>query len=535
MPPLRRIGLKRRIGNTDAVQQALGSLRGGERVLKFFRTFLRHSNGNYRSTPFEPLPFQEEIIHKIFDPTQPDGRRKVREALLMIPRKNGKTALSAGLALHALYDGEQSGQVVVAANSRDQASLLFNAAADAVEQDPVLRGRSIVSRSAKRITDRVSRSTLRALAAESGTAHGLDLTCWIYDELHASTHDELLNILRTSVGARREPLGIVISTAGFDLESPLGHLYEHAKRWEVDPSIDPYFHASIYEASESDAWDDPATWRKANPALGAFRSFEEMEIAANRARQVPSQQDAFKRLYLNIWTSQESSWLDLAAWDNCAGKVSDAELHGKTAYFGLDLSSNIDLTALVAVIPLGDRLAIRNWNWLPAEGLQEREERDRVPYRQWAKDGRLETCPGNAIDLSYVTSRVLEIAKGFNVGRISFDRWGSTSVSQQLTTDGLPMVPFGQGFASMSAPTKALQTAVMRKQIIHSGCPLLRWQAANCTVQSDAAGNIKPVKQDRFRHRKHIDSIVAAVMAMDGATRAAGPSLLDFLSNPITL
>jgi phage terminase large subunit-like protein len=535
MPALRRVGLRRRTESTDAIQGALGSLRGSERVLAFFRTFLRHSNGEYRGRRFEPLPFQQQIIREIFDPTLPNGRRRIREALLMIPRKGGKTTLSAGLALSALYDGEQRGQVVVAANSRDQASLLFNAAADAVEQDPVLRARSIVSRSAKRITDRVSLSTLRALAAESGTAHGLDLTCWIYDELHAATNDELLNVLRTSVGARREPLGIVISTAGFDLESPLGHLYEHAKRWQVDPSVDPYFHASIFEASESDAWDDPATWHKANPALGSFRSLEEMEIAANRARQVPSQQDAFKRLYLNIWTSQESSWLDLAAWDGCAGAVSDDELRGKTAYFGLDLSSNIDLTALVAIIQHGDRLVIRNWNWLPADGMHEREERDRVPYRQWVKDGRLETCPGNAIDLAFITARVREIAKGFNVGRISFDRWGSTAVSQELSQGGLPLVPFGQGFASMSAPTKALQTAVLAKKILHNGCPLLRWQAANCTVQSDAAGNIKPVKQDRFRHRKHIDSIVAAVMAMDGATRAAGPSLLDFLSNPIIL
>jgi phage terminase large subunit-like protein len=496
---------------------------------------VRHTNGAYRGQCFEPLPFQKKILEGIFDPQLPDGRRKVREALLMIPRKGGKTTLSAGLALHALYDGERAGQVVVAANSRDQASLLFNSAADAVEQDPILRSRSIVSRSLKRITDRVSLSTLRAISAESGTAHGLDLTCWIYDELHASANDELLNVLRTSVGARHEPLGIVISTAGFDLESPLGHLYEHAKRWEADPSIDPYFHASIFEATESDPWDDPATWHKANPALGYFRSLEEMEISANRARQIPSLQDAFKRLYLNIWTAQESSWLDMPAWDACAQQVAADELHGRTAYFGLDLSSNIDLTALVAIIPLDDRLVLRAWCWLPAEGMLEREQRDRVPYSRWAKEGRIETCPGSAIDLSFIVARIKVIAKSFNVARISFDRWGSTSVSQELTADGLPLVPVGQGFASMSAPTKALQAAVMQKQISHNGCPLLRWQAANCTVQSDPAGNIKPVKQDRFRHRKHIDSIVAAVMAMDGVTRAAGPGLLDFLSNPITL
>ena len=465
MPRLYRRALRRRDEARDSLQDALGARQGAERVMAFFRLFLRHGHGEYRGKPFEPLPFQEAILRGIFDPRLTDGRRRVREALLMIPRKGGKTILSAGLALHALYDGEHSGQVVVAANSRNQAGLLFNTAADAVEQHPVLAARSIVSRSAKRITDRVSRSTFRALAAEAGTAHGLDLTCWIYDELHAAAHDELLNVLRTSVGARREPLGIVISTAGFDLTSPLGQLYEHGKRWLADPSIDPYFHASIFEAGERDPWDDPATWRKANPALGSFRSLEEMEIAAQRARQIPSQQDAFKRLYLNIWTAQESSWLDMAAWDACAEDVQDSDLHGREAFFGLDLSSTVDLTALAALVPMDDgKVVLRTWNWLPEGGLLEREQRDRVPYRRWAREGRLELTPGSAIDLEYITARVGQIAKQFKPIWVSFDRWGSTSVSQKLTDEGLTMVATGQGFASLSPPTKALQAAVLRRQ-----------------------------------------------------------------------
>lgn len=532
MPRLHRKGLRRRGGYTDPLLDLLAPLRGSERVLAFFRGFVLHSTGKYRGIPFDPPPFQQEIIRGIFDPLLPDGRRKVREALLEIPRKNGKTTLTAGLGLYALYAGEQGGQVVVAATSRDQAALLFNAAADMVEQHPVLRGRSIISRSAKRIVDRVTRSTFRCISAEAGTAHGLDLTCWIYDELHAAKNDELLNVLRTSVGARTEPLGIVISTAGYDMASPLGQMYEHAKRWLADPSIDPYFYAAIFEAEASDPWDEPATWYKANPALGTFRSLEEMEIAAQRARQIPSQQDAFKRLYLNIWTAQESSWLDMAAWDACKTVIDRADLAGRDAYFGLDLSSNIDLTALVAIIPVGEKYVLLNWNWIPGDGLLEREKRDRVPYRQWAKDGLIETCPGTAIDLAYVTARVQAIAREFNPIRISFDRWGSTSVSQTLTDEGLLMVATGQGFASLSAPTKALQTAILRRELEHDGSPLLRWQAANCTVESDAAGNIKPVKQDRHRHRKHIDSIVASVMAMDGVMRK-GPSIHDFISNPI--
>ena len=530
-----RVGLRRRSVASDPLKTALGSLRNSERVLQFFRTFLRHSHGEYRGRPFDPLPFQQDIIRGIFDPMTPAGLRQVREVLLMLPRKCGKTTLAAGIGLDRLYDGEQGGQVVVAANSRDQASLLFNAAADSVEQHPALYARSIVSRSLKRITDKASRSTLRVISADATTAHGLDLTCWIYDELHAAPNDELLNVLRTSVGARREPLGIVISTAGFDLLSPLGQMYEHAKRWLHDPSIDPYFYAALFEAGEDDAWDDPATWHKANPALGEFRSLEEMEIAAQRAQQIPSQQDAFKRLYLNIWTAQESSWLDMQAWDACASQIDDAELAGKTAYMGLDLSTTIELTSLVAIIPHNDRLVLRAWNWLPEDGLVEREKRDRVPYRQWAKDGRLELTPGNAIDLKYITQRVEQIASGFNVQRISFDRWGSVAVEQELTAAGVPMVLFGQGFAFMSAPTKELQTRILRKELAHNGCPLLRWQASNCIVSGDAAGNLKIVKQDRFKHRKHIDAIVAGVMAMAGVMAGAGPDYSALLRDPIII
>jgi phage terminase large subunit-like protein len=213
----------------------------------------------------------------------------------------------------------------------------------------------------------------------------------------------------------------------------------------------------------------------------------------------------------------------------------DAELAGLPAFFGLDLSSTIDLTALSAIIPYGDKLVLRTWAWLPKDGLREREQRDRVPYGMWAEQGLLEFTDGNAIDLAFITERVKQIARGFEVARITYDRWGSTAVSQELTREGLTMVELGQGFASLSQPTKMLQAAVLRGELAHNGNSLLRWQAANCTVASDAAGNIKPVKQDRFRHRKHIDNIVAAVMAMDGVQRGEDPSFDQFIANPLIL
>lgn len=535
MPRIYRKGLRKRSEAYDAVQDALAGLTGAERVLRFFRTFLKHTRGEERGKPFSPLPFQEEFVRAVYGPQTPEGRRRVREALLMLPRKNGKTEFCAGLGNYHTFAGEHLGQVIAAANSREQAGLLFTAAAEQVDISPVLSARAITSRAAKRITDRVSRSVFRAISAEAGTAHGLNASLWLFDELHMARNSDLLDALRTSVGARSEPLGIVISTAGFDKLSPLGVLYDFAKRWLEDPSIDPHFSATIYEAADTDAWDDPATWRKANPAAGHFRSMEELAIAAARAKQIPSEQDAFRRYYLNQWTSQEASWLDMAAWDGSARERDAAELVGREAYAGLDLSATTDLTALSLLIPMDDgKLVLRSWCWVPEDGLLEREQREGVPYRRWLEEGLIETCPGNAIDHEHILGRVLSILRDFNVRRLSFDRWGATAVSQRLAEEGVVVTPMGQGYASMSAPVKALQTAILRGQLEHEPSLLLRWQAANCTVRQDDLGNIRFVKQDRFRHRRHIDSIVAAAMAMDGVLRQA-PSLARFLEDPLIL
>lgn len=317
MPRLRRRALRRR-GSGDALQAILGDAVRSQRVLGFFRRVLVHGKGEWAGRPFEPLPFQEEIIRGIYDPVTAAGLRRIRNGLLFLPRKNGKTSLAAGLGLYETFSGGLGARVVCAANSRDQASELFSVAADFVQASEVLKARSVISRAQKRITDRPTRSTFRAISADVSTAHGFDLTCWIYDELHAAPDRELFDVLSTSTGARAEALGLVISTAGFDQEhSILGELYSHAKRWLADPSIDASFYAAIYEAGENDAWDDERTWHRANPALGVFRNLEEMRIAAERGRQIPAQVAAFRRLYLNGWTQAENPWLDLAAWNEC--------------------------------------------------------------------------------------------------------------------------------------------------------------------------------------------------------------------------
>lgn len=525
MPFVRR---RRSFAAADPLETLLGDLRGGDRVIRFIEGALRHVKGEWAGKPFKLCGFQKELIHGIYDPVKEDGFRRVRNALGFFPRKQGKTTVAAGLAVYELFCGGMGARVVCAANSRDQASELFTAAADATAGSPILEGRHVISRARKTIADKATGSTFKVISADARTAHGGDLTCWIYDELHGAPDRELYDVLSTSTGARREALGLVISTAGFDKEnSILGEVYQHAKRWQADHSIDPGFYAYISEGDPDRAWDDEEHWKLANPAWGEFRQADEMRDLANKARQVPGLVDAFRRLYLNIWTESESGWLDMDVWDKCNAGMPDVELEGAACYGGLDLSDTSDLTAFVLLFQVGDRVYVKHWVWIPADGIHDKELRDRVPYREWAKDGLVELIPGPSIDEGFVAAKIAELRGRFKIERIHFDRWGSKSLVKTLDDLGLTMVDMGQGFGSMSAPTKFLQDLILRKRLAHGGCKLLRWQASCAAIDTDPAGNIKIVKTDKKRHRRRIDSMVAMAMATDALMRCEPTSVYN--------
>ena len=280
---------------------------------------LTHTKGPFAGQPFNLRPWQEKaIIRPLFAINRKTGLRQYRTCLLMMPRKNGKTELCAALAIDGLlFDDEIGAEVYSAANDREQASLCFNVAAQMIRNDPELADACEIVDSQKRIIHRKSGSMYRAISAEAYTKHGLNASRVIYDELHAATTRELFDVLASSTGARLQPLVIVISTAGYDRESILWELYQHAKKVQDTPSLDPSFLSVIYEAPIDADWTDEKVWRAANPALGDFRSLEEMRAAAQRAKEIPAQENAFRRLYLNQWTEQASRWIPLAAWDAC--------------------------------------------------------------------------------------------------------------------------------------------------------------------------------------------------------------------------
>jgi phage terminase large subunit-like protein len=436
----------------------------------------------------------------------------------MMPRKNGKTELAAALALDGLlFDGEIGGEVYSAAADKDQAALVFNVAAQMIRNDPELYASVEILDSQKRIVHRKSGSFYRAISAEAYSKHGFNASRVIYDELHAAPSRDLWDVLTSSTGARDQPLIIAISTAGYDRHSILWELYAHAVKVRDDPSLDPSFLPVLYEAPIDADWTDERVWHAANPALGDFRSLDEMRVAAARAKEIPAQENIFRRLYLNQWTEQASRWIAMASWDAC--KVTPAPLLGRRCYVGLDLSSTTDLTAIVGVFPDADGggFDVRAAFFIPADRVRDRVRRDRVPYDQWIREGRITATPGPVVDYEAVRRTLNEWAELYDVREIAFDPWNATDlVTRLIEQDGFTCVKMRQGFPSLSAPSKALQTAILGRTLRHDGDPVLRWNMSNVSIESDAAGNIKPSKA---RSTEKIDGVVALVMAIDRLER----------------
>jgi len=486
---------------------------------------LTHTKGPSAGQSFHLRPWQEhKIIRPLFSVDPATGRRRYRTCLLMMPRKNGKTELCAALAIDGLlFDGEIGAEVYSAANDKEQAALCFNVAAQMIRNDPELSAACEIVDSQKRIVHRKSGSFYRAISAEAYSKHGFNASRVIYDELHAAQSRDLWDVLASSTGARAEPLVIAISTAGYDRHSILWELYQHGKNVIASPDIDPTFLAVIWEAPIDADWTDEKVWRKANPALGDFRSLEELRAACQRAKEIPAQENVFRRLYLNQWTEQDSRWIALDAWDACQAPIDPATLAGRRCYVGLDLSTTTDLTAAVAVFPddEGPGCTVVPHFFCPADSIAARSARDRVPYDEWARRGFITATPGKTVDYERVRAELVDWQDRYQVRMVAFDPWNATDLVSRLEkVDGFTCVKMRQGKATLSAPSKALEKAILERTIRHDGHPILRWNIQNASVDTDNAGNIQPSKA---KSTERIDGVYALVMALDAMHRDQAP------------
>ena len=482
---------------------------------------LSHTKGTWAGKPFDLIPWQEQIIRDIFGILKPNGYRQFNTAYIEIPKKQGKSELAAAVALLLTCgDGEERAEVYGCAADRQQASIVFEVAADMIRMCPALAKRCKILSATKRIIYIPTNSFYQVLSAEAYSKHGFNIHGVVFDELHTQPNRKLFDVMTKGSGdARMQPLYFLITTAGTDTKSICYETHQKAKDILAGRKVDPTFYPVIYGADEGDDWTDPDVWRKANPSLGITVGLDKVRAACESARQNPTEENSFRQLRLNQWVKQAVRWMPMEKWDLCSGEVRDEDLEGRVCYGGLDLSSTTDITAFVLVFPPeGDdnRYIVRPWFWIPEESLEQRVMRDHVPYDVWERKGFLKTTEGNVVHYGFIESFIEDLGEKYNIREIAYDRWGAVQMSQNLEGMGFTVVPFGQGFKDMSPPTKELMKLVLEKRVAHGGQPVLRWMMDNVFIRKDPAGNIKP---DKEKSTEKIDGAVAIIMALDRAIR----------------
>lgn len=477
-----------------------------------FFTFLRHYKGEWAGQPLKLEPWQQFIIGSLFGWMRADGARRFRVAYVEVPRKNGKSLLAAGVGLLlAFFDGEGGAEVYAAATKRDQARIVWGDARSMVLSAPQLKQR-VVARVGNLHQDATS-SKFEPLGADLDGMDGLNIHGVIVDELHAHKTRGMWDVLQTATGARRQPLTFAITTAGFGRHSVCYEQHDYGFKILDQVFDDDTFFAYIAQADEGDDWSDPMSWKKANPNYGISVKVDDLDRKCAKAKQVPAEQNAFRRLHLDEWTEQETRWLDMDVFD--ANTDEPGDLVGEKCFVGMDLSNTTDLTAVELYFPESD--SFLHFYFVPEERLRQRADRDRVPYPLWEEQGYLTATPGNVVDYDYIREKLNELREeGYEIQEVGYDPWNATGLVTDLMADGFVCVPIRQGFASLTAPTKDLEKLLLAKKAKLGKNPVTRWAASNVSVEQDAAGNIKPSKA---KSTERIDPIVAMILALDRAGR----------------
>jgi phage terminase large subunit-like protein len=447
------------------------------------------------------------------------GFRRFRTAVIELARKNGKSTWAAGIALYlTIADGEPGAEIYSVAVKKEQARLVHGEATRMVAKSPSIS--KVLKRGRDNLHCLATNSKFEPLASEEDSLDGLNPNGIIADEVHAWRNRLLWDVLYTATGARRQPLMLAISTAGYDRNSVFYQQHDYSIKVLKGILEDDSWFVWITSLDEGDDWEDETNWVKSNPNLGTTIRLDELRAAAAKAKASPAELNSFLRLRLNKWTSSHTAWMPMDKWEACATAVSADALKGRPCFGGLDLSTTTDISAFVLLFPpTGDdeKWLVLPHFFLPEDNIEARVKHDRVPYDVWSRQGLFTLTEGNVIDYDAIRSRVNELGKTYDIREIVFDRWNAQQLVTQLTGDGFEMVELGQGFASLSAPTKRLLELVLSGELAHGGNPVLRWMASNVMVATDPAGNIKP---DKSKCIEKIDGIAALIDALARAITA---------------
>lgn len=496
------------------------------------------TDDRWAGKPFKLEPWQsEDIVRPLFGTKRKaDGLRRYRRVIVWVPRKNGKTELAAAISLITLLaTGVMGGQVYSIAKDKDQARIVFDKASTMVAYSERLAEAIEPLKSALFVPS--LNAKFEPLSGVPQGKHGRSATGLIGDEVHEWPDDRLYTFMHQSEASREEPIEFLISTAGTQ-EGYGWELWQECQKILDGTIDDPATLVVVFAADPDDDWTLEETWAKANPNLGVSVRLDYLRAECRKAQESPRLENDFKRYHLNIWTEQDVRWLPMELWRKCSTVPTDldywrrlpAELHGRTAFGGLDLASRIDIAAFVIVVPPekpGDRLVLIPKFWVPEATVERRSRVDRVPYAEWVKMGAITATPGKVIDYSFIQEEIFAAAGEFDLRMLGVDDWNAQQMVTTLESDGVPILRVRQGFKSLSDPSKELERLVIGTMLEHGNHPVLTWMARNAGYDQDPAGNIKP---SRSKSKEKIDGIAAAVdglAAMLADEGDGGPSVYE--------
>lgn len=513
-----RLACERHVRDVD-----LGGLRGlwfddiaAAHACDFFR-YTAHVKGELAGQPIALDPWQVFVVGSLFGwKRSEDGLRRYRRAYLSVARKNGKTTIAAAVGLYlAFFDDEPGAEVYATALTEEQAkTVCWGIASQMVKRSPMLLRR--VTPLANRLVREDNASMFAPIAHIAEAQEGKNPNGAIIDEYHAHPTSELADVLELGTGARRQPLMLYTTTAGSNPESPciaLDNDVVAILEGSIEDDATFGYIARLDHASEA---FDEAAWPKANPCLGVSVKLDNMRAAAAVAKRRPRDLNEFLRKRCNLWTQTAERWLSLDEWDTCDG---EPEVNaGDIAFVGLDLSSKIDLTAAVMLIPRsGGVYDVFARFYRPEDTVQEAEDRDHVPYQLWAEQGFITLMPGTMLDPAAIAQDVYDwiTELGVEVPVIAFDKWNAASAAARLEALGATIVSMSQGYETYTDPCNTLEGLLQAKLLRHGGNPVLRWMAGQVTVKMGPNKAVRPFKAAGSNIRD--DGIVALLMALNRA------------------
>ena len=470
---------------------------------------LKHTKGEWAGQRFRLEPWQQFIIWNIFGWKNADGTRRFRYAYIEIARKNGKTALSAGIGLYMLFaDGEARPEVYSAATVKDQAKICFS---DAVEIVKATDLKNYLTPYRNSIVYELKGGMMKPLSSDYGTHDGLNPSCGIIDEFHAHKDSGMFDVIKSAFGARRQPLMFIITTAGFNKNGACYAYRDNVVKVLRGVNSDDTLFGIIYTLDDQSEWDNPKMWIKSNPNLGVSLSADYLADQVTDAKNRPEAVRNVMTKNVNLWVDAEKTWILDEAWMRCCGEMSVDDLAGCECWGGLDLSNISDITAYALLFHERDRFQLLPFFWIPKEKMLEKIRKENINYDLWVRAGYVKVTEGNVIDYDFVKADILSIVSRYDLKSSAYDRWNSSQTIIDLQNEGMECNPFGQGYGSMSAPSKEFEKLVLSGRIEHFGNPVLRWMLASTVIKTDPAGNIKP---DKEKSVQKIDGIVASIMAL---------------------